>query len=48
MNFSTDFIIKYEINNLICLLILILYDFKQSVNVWVRTLNQSLKKINFT
>ena len=47
MKFSTDFAAKYETSNLVCLLILALYDLKQSVNVWARTLNQFLKKINF-
>ena len=47
MKFFTNFVIEYEANDLVCLLILILYDLKQSVNIWARTLNQSLKKINF-
>ena len=48
MKFSTDFAAEYEASDLICLLILALYDFKQSINIWVRTLSQSFKKINFT
>src|SRR6266536_2646191 len=47
MKFSTDFAAEYEASNLVCLLILALYDLKQSVNVWTRTLSQSLKKIDF-
>ena len=47
MKFSTDFVTEYEASSLVCLLILVLYDLKQSVNIWARTLSQSLKKINF-
>src|SRR2546430_2150599 len=47
MKFSTNFATKYKASNLVCLLILVLYDLKQSVNVGARTLSQSLKKINF-
>ncbi len=47
MKFSTDFAAEYEASDLVCLLILVLYDLKQSVNVWARTLGQSLKKIDF-
>ena len=47
MKFSTNFVTEYEASNLICLLILTLYNLKQSVNVWTRTLSQSFKKINF-
>ena len=47
MKFSTDFVTEYKASSLVCLLILTLYDFKQSVNVWARTLSQSFKKIYF-
>src|SRR5204862_3871686 len=47
MKFPTDFVAEYEASSLVCLLILALYDLKQSANVWARTLSQSLKKINF-
>jgi len=33
MKFPTDFAAEYRASDLICLLILALYDFKQSVNV---------------
>src|SRR5438876_5755905 len=47
MEFSTNFAAEYEASSLVCLLILVLYDLKQSANIWARTLSQSLKKINF-
>ena len=47
MEFPTGFAAEYEASGLVCLLILALYGLKQSVNVWARTLGQSLKKINF-